>query len=941
MLCGSGICAATLAPPLLGAQATESGRAVLSGTVADATGAMLPRAALHLQIQGKQVQGGQVQGEQVQGEGTPLDGHTDSLGRFSFAAGPGTYTLRAESPGFALYESKPLTLRTGHSAVIDIRLTVAGQPEQVEVSGANTADSAGDALTFEGTTLNQLSNDNATLLQQLNALTGGFGTPQILVDGFSGGHLPPKSSIRSIRINSNSYSAYYDNFGFSRIEVATKPGADKLHGEFDLTGTDQPFNASNPYTGVQPPYYQFQSDSNVNGPLGKRTSFFASENIGILANNAVVNAVVLDPDFAPAALSEALPAPQRTDIYALRVDRQFGPNNFAYLRDEWSRTHVTNSGINPLVLPSAAFTSNVLTNTLQMADTQVLGPHAVNEARFQYLRTRLSQNPNSTDPALLVQGAFVGGGSLTQSLQDDQDRYELQDLLEFDHGTHAVRTGFRFRELRDANSSSANFNGAYTFDTITAYQVTQAGLAAGLTPAQIRADGGGASQFNLTAGQPSALLYTADVGVFAEDDWRITKNLRLSYGLRLESQSAIPDHFNPAPRLALRYAVHHGKSPTPLFTVRGGYGIFYDRFPAIDLLRSVRQNGVTQTAFFVQNPDFFPVIPPPASLATSEPTIYRVNPDLRTSYLQTATFAMDRNLGQRGTVSGTLQYVHNAHNYLTRNINAPLPGTYNPADPASGVRPQPGAGNIYQYSADANGNTERFFVRTSFQFSKRINGFGLYSVEKDLDDTDGIENFPANQYNVGADYGRIGIERKQSFRGGFMCTLPFGVELDPFLAVQSGAPFDITIGADNNGDTIFNDRPAFATDLTRASVVRTAFGNFDTSPIAGQSLIPRNFGTSPGLLWIDLRVSRDIHLGPRPNGNAVAAAGGTPDGKVERPWDLKFSVEAQNLTNHNNPGLPVGVLSSPYFGHSLSLANDYSPLTASNRTILLGTSFTF
>ena len=42
----------------------------------------------------------------------------------------------------------------------------------------------------------------------------------------------------------------------------------------------------------------------------------------------------------------------------------------------------------------------------------------------------------------------------------------------------------------------------------------------------------------------------------------------------------------------------------------------------------------------------------------------------------------------------------------------------------------------------------------------------------------------------------------------------YGISFNPFVMASSGAPFNIITGRDNNGDTMFNDRPAFATDLS-------------------------------------------------------------------------------------------------------------------------------
>jgi hypothetical protein len=170
--------------------------------------------------------------------------------------------------------------------------------------------------------------------------------------------------------------------------------------------------------------------------------------------------------------------------------------------------------------------------------------------------------------------------------------------------------------------------------------------------------------------------------------------------------------------------------------------------------------------------------------------------------------------------------------------------------------------------------------------------------------------------------------------------------VQPFISARSGRPFNITTGSDLNGDTSYNDRPAFATDLSRPSVLRTAYGNFDTDPLPSQKVIPYDYGHGPALAWVDLQVSEQLHVGPRSAAamqHAASPAGtnATASPAPERPWRLSLSLEVQNLFNHTNAGNPVGVLSSPLFGKSLSVATDFSSLTAANRTLLLHSIFTF
>jgi hypothetical protein len=141
-----------------------------------------------------------------------------------------------------------------------------------------------------------------------------------------------------------------------------------------------------------------------------------------------------------------------------------------------------------------------------------------------------------------------------------------------------------------------------------------------------------------------------------------------------------------------------------------------------------------------------------------------------------------------------------------------------------------------------------------------------------------------------------------------------------YLQAMSGAPFNILVGQDLNGDTQYNDRPAFATDLTRPSVVKTNWGTLDASPIAGQTLIPRDYGEGPGAVVMNLAVGKRFGLGPQLD----VAGAGRGNQPAQHKYILEFWVQMENLLNHPNLAPPVAVLSSPLFGHSTGLTGGSS-----------------
>jgi len=876
--------------------------ATLAGTVIDPSGARIPRASVH-----------------IHGNGLDRDLTTNGAGAFVTTLPAGAYAVTIQAPGFREL-SKDTDLEAGKHRDLSFRLSIEVAAESVSVNPWTGSDDKTDAINFSGDQLAILSDDPQTLQQQLTAMAGGGSgmlAPQFYVDGFSNGQLPPKSAIRAIHINSNPYSVLYDRPGFGRVEIETQAGGNQMHGMFDAGGTDDSLNSRNPFTGTQPPYYQLLFRGNISGPIRKKTSYFLAGNTSDLQNNAIVNAV--NPDSFGTQLSEAVPNPVHDDDYSLRLDHQFSAANQINGRYEIHRIHQTNTGVGLLVLPEEGYTNNSLVQMLQLDDNQIFNPRIVNDARFQYIRSRSSQDPNSTAPTTIVEGAFSGGGSPTQTMRDNQDQYELQENLSVDRRSHFIRAGIRYRFFRDSNSSTEGFNGEYIYPDVASYPDSP-------------------TQSSYKTGKPGAVVSTGDLSVYAEDEWKLTRAFTLNYGLRYETQSAIPDHNDPAPRAGFTWAIGRKTAKIPVVTLRGGAGLFYQRLTAADLLPSVRQNGVNQIAYVVQDPDS------PSSVAQA--TIYRLQPGLKTSRNFIASITAERAIGRIGSVTANFLEADGRHAYLLLNANAPLPGTYNPADPTSGVRPLGGTQNIYQDTAEGTGHAQDFYTDLNLNPRRWLYLFVFYVAEIDRSDANGTSWFASNSYNIRQDYGRDDSSARQRGYFGGSINLPRGFVVRPFLSARSGHPFNITTGTDLNGDTIYNDRPSFATDLSRPSVVRTAYGNFDTDPLPSQTIIPYNYGHGPALAWFDLQLSEELHIGPRPAlaaappGSSAASNAKRPQ-PPDRPWRLSFSLEVENLFNHTNAANPVGVLSSPLFGKSLSLANDFSSLTAANRTLLLHSTFTF
>jgi len=946
----------------------------MHGTVTDPSGAAVTKADVQITAP----------------DGRVLDTATNNTGGYEVKGlAAGKYGIKVTAKGFEVYEVDGIAVGPGQSQKTDVTLSIEVQQQNVNVS-ENTlgldvsAESNSTQMVLTGKDLDALSDDPDELADDLQALAGPSAGPnggQIYIDGFTGGQLPPKASIREIRINQNPFSAEYDKLGYGRIEIFTKPGADQYHGQVSVLGNSSYFNSTSPFATSNPSYDTTQYSANFGGPVGKKSSFFVNFERRNIGDNAIVNAFVIDPTtLVESPYNTSVPIPQERTVVSPRMDFQLTPNNTLSVHYQYWLNNQENKGVGQFSLPSQAYGVNHTEQTFQLSDTQLFGQKIVNETGFEYLRDRNNMTPAATDVTLNVQGAFVGGGNTQQFSLDKQDYYEAQNYTSWLHGSHVFKFGGRLRALRDAGYADPNFNGTYTFNSLTAYQITEQGVANGLTPAQIRATGGGAGQFSITYGTPSVIVTYYDVGLYAADDWKWKPNFTISYGLRFETQTDINDHGDFAPRLAFAWGL--GKGSTPKTVLRAGWGMFYDRFDELYVLQAERLNGTNQQQYIVDQPNFYPLVPsqgsPLLNTARTFPTSYQLAPNLRAAYTMQAAISVERQLTKNANVAISYLNSRGVHQFLTRNINAPFPGTYDPNNPTSGIRPLgDAAGNIYQYESTGEYQQNQLIVNANVRVGSKVSLFGWYTFNNVKANTNGANSFPNNQYDLAENYGPTMYDiRNRAFIGGTVA-MPHGWRLNPFLVVSSGIPFNITLGQDYNGDSIFNDRPTFATPgLPGQNIALTKWGTFNLTPLPGQTVIPPYYGLGPGRFSLNLRLSKTIGFGPETKGGNLAAGGGMggqgvgggggrggpggPGGPgmgrggfggmggpmglgsaTIRRYNLTFSINARNVFNNINFAPLVGNLSSPLFGEPNAIAGGPYGSASAPRKLELGALFTF
>ena len=983
----------------------QPGSGVVRGVVTDESGALVP--------------GARVTVSNASGPVKSVTGADN--GNYSITGlPPGKYTVQASSPGLVQFQPATVDVSGGlQPATLNLQLRVAAEKQEVTVQentgpsvSVDPAQNAG-ALVLRGADLDALSDDPDDLQADLEALAGPSAGPsggQIYIDGFTGGTLPSKDSIREIRINQNPFSPEFDKLGYGRIEILTKPGTDKYHGTTYFNFGDDVFNSRNPYAQQKAPFLLREYGGNLGGPLSKKASFFVDVDERDIHNGNIINAFTLDPNtLAENPFNTVFEAPQNRLRISPRVDYQLSKNNTLTLRYGFTRNDVQDQGVGNLNLLDRGVHRLSTDHTLQATETAVLSSKVINETRFQLYRTNMDQLANTTLPTISVQGAFNAGGSQTGHSVDTENHYELQNYTTIANGAHSWKFGLRVRAVTIDNISPSNFGGTYSFfggyapilnsnfqpvtpglvcdprnpnpacqdiTSLDRYQRTLALQKFGLDPTTIRMLGGGASQLSIAAGNPLANLNQVDIGAYIGDDWRVKPNLTLSLGLRYETQTNIHDWRDWAPRFGFAWAPGQSKNnPRPKLVLRGGFGIFYDRFSEQNVLTAERYNGITQQQYVVTNPDFYPTIPSIAQLGQFATTqrIQEIASNLRAPYILQSAFTVERQLPKNTTVSVSYLNSHGLHELRSADINAPLLGTY--TGPGTGVFPYGNAGPILLMESAGLFNQNQLITTVRSQINSKLSLMGFYMYSRAFSNTDGVGTLTANPYSMAGEYGPSSFDIHNRVHISGNITTKWDIRLAPFVMISSGAPFDITSGTDPYGTTLFTARPGIATNAG-PGVISTPYGLLDPNPAPGETILPRNFGRSPGQINFNLRVAktfgfgaaregsaaprgggggggdRGVHGGP-PGGGGMRGGmgmggpgmfgGGGGGGATNRRYNLTLSVQARNILNHVNPGAINGTLTSPFFGQSTSTAGGFGAFAenGNNRRLELQMRFTF
>ncbi|MEO5859113.1 MAG: carboxypeptidase regulatory-like domain-containing protein [Pyrinomonadaceae bacterium] len=942
----------------------------------------------------------------VAADGKEKTATSNQRGEFSVTGlAPGTYTVKVKGANFALYENAEVVVAAGERAELTVPLTVEVMEENVEVSDSNSVST--DPNNSAGTTvlgekeLDALPDDPDELEAALQALAGASAGPnggQIYIDGFTGGRIPPKEAIREVRINQNPFSAEYDRLGFGRIEILTRPGSDKFRGNVNANFNDESLNSRNPFSLNRAPSQTRAFGGNLSGPVVKgKSSFFVDLNHRTNDSNAVVNAVVLDPNLNPVAFQQEFTLPTERFSISPRFDYAINDNNTLVARYSFQRGSSENQGVGGLTLPSRASDSSNWEHEFRLTETTIINPTTVNETRFEIDWDKNSRFGDNSIPALSVSDSFSGGGATVGDSFTRGHSWEIQNYTTTTLGTqHAVKFGARVRRNSVTDRSENGFGGSFSFAGSPEVRspagcpvVGENGctvVLARLTPLEqyrgaIQGLGGRYTpiQYSVTVGNPEQSVSRTDYSIFLTDDWRINPGLTVSAGLRYENQTNISNNSNFAPRFAIAWSPGAGGAKAPKTVIRGGFGVFYDRFSENTTLTALRFNGSEQLNFVVSANETDPVRRAAAIALLSQPVftlggvtnipsiadiqaglpqtniIRTISSDLKVPVTYQGAISFERQLPARTTFAAT--YVKSQTNNVIRQINTNAPICQTQVSCIGATLPFPNSGPIYEYESSGTLKTDRLNFNVRSNFNPKYSIFANYSLGFTNNDTDG--GFPAYSYDLTDEWGRASFDTRHSFVVGGNFNAPWGVSLSPFINYNSGRAFNIITGVDSNGDRQYTERPTFGQLAARCGELSLSYSYCNISDYDPTEIVPRNFGRAPQFINVNLRVSKTFGFGKTAGSSAAAATGrqgggnrgggggaGGPGGggggggravmmggggggmfggggSERKPYNLNLSINFNNLLNKVNFGAPTSNLASGRFGQYTSTAGGF------------------
>jgi len=792
---------------------------------------------------------------------------------------PGNYQVKAAADSFRPITT-PFNVRRGENRTT-LRLALATIEQSVAVQAEDAASRRDNGFTQTLTQdqIDSLPDDPDEMADELMRMAGPGA--QIFVNGFRGGRMPPKDQIQQIRFHTNSFSSEYHEAGMIRVEVITKPGMGGWSGMTNFGFRDESLNEKNYFADEKGPEQMRRYMVNFQGPIAKgKTGLTVSFDGNNSYDSRTINAL------SPGGQSINALATTPTDAmnFSARVEHKAGKTGQLQLEYSRRQNDRDNIGVGDFDLPNRAYSTDNSTDTMRVRSTSVIGKKLFSEFRFSLIDSTLSTRSLSTEPTIRVNEAFTYG-SAGQAGDRHAREIELAQNFDFSVGRkHSMRAGVLFEAGWWDSNARTNAFGTYTFTSLDAYNANQP------------------TTYSIRVGDPLVEYDQVKAGWYLQDDFKLSKNLQASVGVRQEVQTQVDSKWNVAPRGAFTW------NATRKTTVRGGYGIFYDWYDSALYEQTIRVDGSHQVDVIVQNPAY-PSIDGsgdrlPASIIRSA--------SLDQPIIQQASVGMERPLTGWADFRTDYMWTRGSNTLRSINVNAPV----------NGVRPDPTVGNITEIQSSGKRAQDRVTVAFSARYlPKRMLGMVQYQYANTRNYADGATALPSDSTNPDADWGPSAQDVRHRVFFNFNTPLVSGIRMGMNVQGASALPYNVTTGLDNNLDTVFNDRPAgVSRNSARGATQWTTNIRFNKSiPLGAVRTGPPNMPVPPP--------PPPSQGGGGAMAQRVGAGGGDGGGPqmvvmegANRRYRLDIFANVMNAFNNVNYNAFIGNQSSQFFGTATSAA---------------------
>lgn len=866
----------------------------VTGTVVDPSGAVIPNATVLLDAKTTK--------------------RTNDHGQFDFSCvRVGQHQIHVQAENFSDEDRKINLDAAGKTLSLAIKLqlpTVETAVSATDSEVSTDVDHGGGTKTLNEKDLAALSDDPDDFqreLQVLAAAAGGApGQAIITVDGFQNASgLPPKSAISSVRVSPDLFSSEYETppYRGSRIEIFTKPGQENLHGALFFSDSDSVVNAKDPFALTKAPLGRKRYGFELTGPLKrKKSSFTLNLEKRDIDDFATVKATILNNELQPEALTQSIATPQRLWISTARTDWQLPSNNLLILSYTGSVNDLKNQGVGGLVLPEAGYNSSVTEHNFRITEVATLSPKLLHETHLGFSWKDTDQTPLSSASSLQVAGYFTGGGSTAQALHNRERDIELDDDLMLTTRKHTWKAGVQLLGAYYRNQDPDTFNGSYTFGGGLAEELDANGQPISGTDTYISAleqyrrtiagQGSSPTTYRFTQGTPTISFNQWRTALYAQDQWKVSQRVSLSFGLRYALQTEPNSFANVAPRIGVAWSPD--KKQKWVFHAR--VGLFYSPIAAQVTQTALRLNGTRQTQMLIYNPSYAnPTQLNSSSIAVQTLWQFAKNPTESISFQ--SHVGVEHEFPKSWHVQANLYLPVGWGSMRARNINAPILSA-STTNPLLAPRPLAAGKNIFEFQQTGNLHGQVVFAGVDQHSLKRFRIFLGYLFFNLRSDADTPSTLPQTSYSDHGEMARPSWQATHRIFAIGQVNLPYKASFTMFLDSSSGLPYNLTTGTDTNGDGVFNDRPSYAT-TAGSGIYQTSYGLLSTAGINGN--VARNLGTMPWTSNLDCNISRSFPLPKKLSSHDAAQ-------------QIMLNARATNMFNHTNVTGVNGVVGSSLFG---------------------------